>query len=238
MWSVKDPEWTCKIDEGPAGVNAPRWSPDGQNIILVADFQIRMTIWSLVNRTCLHINGPKFSDRGFAFSPDGSLMALLEVRHLLRTFSSRQHVSLHCRPETGWHGGRCAATSKAGETEKSPSVLRAQRHDCKDFMSLFAAKGWQPLAHVALPTQDAAGLAFSPDGTCFAVWDSALEFQVLVYGLDGSCLASHRAHTDGLGIKSVAWSTTGQLLAVGSYEQVRRTFTWRLPGLLPWLGGQ
>jgi len=77
---VKDPDWTCKIDEGPAGVNAPRWSPDGQNIILVADFQIRLTIWSLVNRSCLHINGPKFADRGLAFSPDGSVMALLEVR--------------------------------------------------------------------------------------------------------------------------------------------------------------
>ncbi len=100
-------------------------------------------------------------------------------------------------------------------------VLRAQRHDCKDFLSLFAAKDWKPLAHTALPTQDAAGLAFSPDGSCFAVWDSSLEFQVLVYGLDGSCLASYRAHTDGLGIKSVAWSATGQFLAVGTYEQVR-----------------
>lgn len=79
IWSVKDPDWTCKIDEGPAGVNAPRWSPDGQSIILVADFQIRMTIWSLVKRICLHINGPKFADRGFGFSPDGSMMALIEV---------------------------------------------------------------------------------------------------------------------------------------------------------------
>ncbi|BDA42493.1 probable POC1 centriolar protein homolog A at N-terminal half [Coccomyxa sp. Obi] len=171
IWSVKDPDWTCKVDEGPAGVNAPRWSPDGQSIILVADFQIRMTIWSLVKRTCLHINGPKFADRGFGFSPDGSMMALIE------------------------------------------------RHDCKDFLSLFAAKDWKPLAHLALPTQDAAGLAFSPDGSCFAVWDSSLDFQVLVYGLDGSCLASYRAHTDGLGIKSVAWSSTGQFLAVGTYEQ-------------------
>ena len=79
IWSVKDPDWSCKIDEGPAGVNVPRWSPDGQSIILVADFQIRMTIWSLVKRTCLHINGPKFADRGFGFSPDGSMMALIEV---------------------------------------------------------------------------------------------------------------------------------------------------------------
>jgi len=95
-----------------------------------------------------------------------------------------------------------------------------QRHECKDYLSLFAAKDWKPLAHVPLPTQDAADLAFSPDGTCFCVWDSALEFQALIFSLDGSCLASHRAYTDGLGIKSVRWSATGQLLAVGTYDQV------------------
>ena len=52
-----------------------------------------------------------------------------------------------------------------------------QRYDCKDFLSLFATRDWRPLAHLALPTADAADLAFSPDGTCFAVWDSALEYR-------------------------------------------------------------
>lgn len=76
-------------------MNGPRWSPDGQNIILVADFQIRLTIWSLVNRSCLHINGPKFADRGLGFSPDGSVMALLEVRSW--TFSRLHPAALRCQ---------------------------------------------------------------------------------------------------------------------------------------------
>jgi WD40 repeat protein len=46
---------------------------------------------------------------------------------------------------------------------------------------------------------------------------------VLIYGLDGSCLKNHRCYTDGLGIKSVAWAPNGQLLALGSYDQVRLT---------------
>jgi WD40 repeat protein len=29
IWAVDQPEWTCKIDEGPAGVQAVRWAPDG-----------------------------------------------------------------------------------------------------------------------------------------------------------------------------------------------------------------
>ena len=44
--------------------------------------------------------------------------------------------------------------------------------------------------------------------------------QVVVYGLDGRVLTSYRAYSDALGIKSVAWSPSGQLLAVGSYDQV------------------
>lgn len=45
----------------------------------VADFHIRMTIWSLISRSCVYISSPKFSDKGFDFSPDGKLMAMAEV---------------------------------------------------------------------------------------------------------------------------------------------------------------
>ncbi len=47
---------------------------------MTSEFQIRVTIWSLVNRSSLHITGPKHAHRGMAFSPDQSLMAVLEVR--------------------------------------------------------------------------------------------------------------------------------------------------------------
>ncbi len=69
-------------------------------------------------------------------------------------------------------------------------LLCLQRHACKDYLSLFTAKDWQPQVHVALPTQDAQDLAFSPDGTCFCVWDSNLEHQVCsgpIYTVLRSC---------------------------------------------------
>ena len=80
VWSVQEPDWTCKIDEGPAGVQHARWSPDGQHILVTADFQIRITIWSLVDRSCTYIKGPKHGTKGLAFSPDGQHLALAEVR--------------------------------------------------------------------------------------------------------------------------------------------------------------
>ena len=52
------------------------------------------------------------------------------------------------------------------------------------------------------------------------VGESGCVAQVLVCGLDGKCLTCYRAYSDALGVKSVAWSPSGQLLAVGSYDQV------------------
>ena len=56
------------------------WSPDGCHVLLVADFQIRMTVWSLKARAAIYVRGPKHAERGLAFSPDGSRLAVAEVR--------------------------------------------------------------------------------------------------------------------------------------------------------------
>ncbi|KAL6311450.1 hypothetical protein AAG906_005370 [Vitis piasezkii] len=44
-WSLTQPEWTCKIDEGPAGIAYARWSPDSRHILT---HQISNSINSLV----------------------------------------------------------------------------------------------------------------------------------------------------------------------------------------------
>lgn len=67
---------------------------------------------------------------------------------------------------------------------------------------------------------DAADLAWSPDSSKLAVWDSAFTYNVLVLAADGSSLGSYSGYQDGLGIRSVGWSPGGDLLAVGSYDQV------------------
>eukprot|EP00741_Cyanophora_paradoxa_P000029 tig00000057_g27.t1 len=77
IWSVEQPDWYCKIDEGPARIVYARWSPDGRHVLTVADFQVRLAVWSLVNKSCTHIKYPKFgSAAGIDFSKDGRWMAL------------------------------------------------------------------------------------------------------------------------------------------------------------------
>ncbi len=58
VWSVVEPDWTCKIDEGLAGAEAVQWSPDGLHILVTADFQIRCMLPS----RCLKRNIYTISD--------------------------------------------------------------------------------------------------------------------------------------------------------------------------------
>eukprot|EP00026_Physarum_polycephalum_P009526 Phypoly_transcript_09653.p1 GENE.Phypoly_transcript_09653~~Phypoly_transcript_09653.p1 ORF type:complete len:449 (+),score=50.72 Phypoly_transcript_09653:22-1347(+) len=80
VWCINQPRWTCKIDEGLAGLVHARWSPDGRHILTTADFQVRITVWSLVNKSVCYIKSPKLPVQGLAFSRDGKFMAVAERR--------------------------------------------------------------------------------------------------------------------------------------------------------------
>lgn len=82
VWSIEEPDWTCKINEGPAGITGVKWCPDCRSILIVADFQIKATIWSLVDRRCVYIKRPKFADKAIDFSHDGQTLLIAEVNTL------------------------------------------------------------------------------------------------------------------------------------------------------------
>ena len=106
----------------------------------------------------------------------------------------------------------------------------AERRDCKDSVSLFDCTQWQLVRHFDVDTNDLAGLAWSPDGKALCVWDSILDYKVLLYNMDGNCIAVYSAYDSALGIKSVMWSPSSQFLAIGSYDQKVRVLnhiTWK-----------
>jgi hypothetical protein len=77
---VKDATWSCKISEGVAGMTHALWAPDSRHVITVSDFQLHASVWSLVDSSKSMIRHPKLGAEGFAFSPDGLLLAVAE-RH-------------------------------------------------------------------------------------------------------------------------------------------------------------
>lgn len=40
IWSVVDPDWACKIEEGAAGLSYQCWAPDCRHVLTVCDFQV------------------------------------------------------------------------------------------------------------------------------------------------------------------------------------------------------
>ncbi|RHZ15037.1 hypothetical protein DYB37_013551 [Aphanomyces astaci] len=78
VFSILDPSWTCKIAEGICGLISAKWTPDTRHIITVSDFRIHATVWSLVDTSKYVIRHPKLGAEGFAFSPDGTYLAVAE----------------------------------------------------------------------------------------------------------------------------------------------------------------
>lgn len=106
----------------------------------------------------------------------------------------------------------------------------AERRDCKDVVSVFDCSNWQLVQHFPVATQDLAGLKWSPDGCALAMWDCVLDYKVLMYSMDGRCLASYSAYEHALGVKTVTWAPSSQFLAIGSFDEKLRVLnhlTWR-----------
>ncbi|KAM9298822.1 WD repeat-containing protein WRAP73 [Gastrophryne carolinensis] len=182
VWSLEQPGWHCKIDEGSAGLVSSCWSPDGRHILNTTEFHLRITLWSLSAKSVSYIKFPKACQKGISFTKDGRHMAV------------------------------------------------AERRDCKDYISIFVCNDWRLLRHFETDTQDLSGIDWAPNGCVLAVWDSCLEYKMLLYSLDGRLLSSYSAYDWSLGIKSVAWSPSSQFLAIGSYDEKVRILnhvTWK-----------
>ena len=78
--NIKKPKWICRIDEGLAGMNYARFSPDSRHVLTVCHYNVKLTIWSLIDKTTFIISMPKFSNKGISFTSNGNFMALAEVK--------------------------------------------------------------------------------------------------------------------------------------------------------------
>lgn len=49
VWSLEQPDWHCKIDEGSIGLVSSRWSPDGRHILNTTEFHVSVNLY-----VCMH----------------------------------------------------------------------------------------------------------------------------------------------------------------------------------------
>lgn len=78
VYSVRFPQWKCKLTESSAGLQSVAWSPDSKCIFTIADFNIQISIWNLEDQTVSHIQNLKTStfDKLY-FNPDGQKLAVI-----------------------------------------------------------------------------------------------------------------------------------------------------------------
>ena len=76
--SLVDNEWNCKIDEGLAGLAHCRFGATNTHILTVSEFKLRLTVWSLLDKTVQFIKNPKHESKGLDFSQNGKLMAVAQ----------------------------------------------------------------------------------------------------------------------------------------------------------------
>jgi WD40 repeat protein len=73
-----DGEAVAKIEDEAIGIENAIWAPDSRQIITFSNFQLRMTVYNLAERSVCYIKSPKFTNKGFSFTQDGRFMALAE----------------------------------------------------------------------------------------------------------------------------------------------------------------
>lgn len=96
-------------------VTSGRWSPDSRHILTTSEFQLRLTVWSLVSTACVHVPWPKHPTRAISFTKDGKYIGIGTRR------DCRDYI--HLLACQGWEamGNFEVGTSDLADLEWSPT---------------------------------------------------------------------------------------------------------------------
>jgi len=119
------------------------------------------------------------------------------------------------------------ATKGYGRSRPSGSGIFAllTRPATQDAVTLHASSSYATFKTYTLPTTDAQGLRWSPNGCWLTVWDTpANGYKILIYTADGNLYRTYSGdyYDDdllGLGVKTVEWSADSNYLAIAGYER-------------------
>jgi len=79
VWQPSDSAWRCKITDDIGGIAEACWSPCSTRVVTLADFNLHLCIWSLVDESKIYVPNPKsIYSQGISFTKDGRFAAVLQ----------------------------------------------------------------------------------------------------------------------------------------------------------------
>ncbi|KAJ3218127.1 WD repeat-containing protein wrap73 [Dinochytrium kinnereticum] len=200
------------------------WSPDSE-LILCCSFKKGVSqVWSLRDpEWTATIEEGAAGLTAVRWAPDG--------RHVL-TFSDFQlRITIWslCTKEASYIQYPKYSNKGYSFRKDGRYFVLSERRESRDTLSVYDCEDWTLLKHFPVDTVDLENVAWSPDGRYIAVWDTMLEYKVLIYFPDGRLIKSFSAYDHGLGVKTACWSPSSQFLAIGSYDEKVRLlnhYTW------------
>ena len=179
VFEVDNPRWKVVINGASSNLGKVTDVTFGANvdeILVLSDFGVKVTLWSLATSRGVEIRDPKSTKRCYDYRPRSKHLAIL---------------------------------------------TRPAAHDT---LMLLTPTTHEVVRSVELPTVDAQGIRWSPDGRWLAIWDATSGgYNILVYTADGNLFRTYNGgqtpHNIGLGIKSIAWHPNADVLAVGDYNE-------------------
>lgn len=107
----------------------------------------------------------------------------------------------------------------------------AERREAKDFVGVYFCGNWKLINHFQTDTFDLADIKWSPDDSVILVWDTILEYKLIMYCPATGIIAQFRPYDSALGLKSLSFSENSLFLAIGSFDEKVRLLnclTWKL----------
>ncbi|XP_047138743.1 WD repeat-containing protein WRAP73 isoform X1 [Hydra vulgaris] len=206
-------------------INHVEWASDSMYVLCALFKRGFIQVWSLENPSWIcKIDHGSIGLVAAQWAPD--------ARHILATSDFKLRISVWSLISKSVSYIKYPKHANKGlEFSKNGKYLAvAERRNFKDFISIFVCDTWEMIQHFETDTKDLFDLSWSPNNCMIAVWDTKIEYKVVIYSLDGRLITSYSAYDCMLGIKSVAWTPSNQFLAIGSYDQSVRllnNITWK-----------
>ena len=232
VFCVADTKWTCRINEGVAGLICAKWSPNSRHIILESDFGIQLSIWSLMSGSSQLIMHPKQNTVSsatasplIAFSPCGRCLKMRNFIYMTYSFNNVIQIFRF--------------------------LAIGLRIDLQDFIGVYGVSTaeWTELVKFKCKGggNNLSSICWAPDGSHIIAADSHLSYRLAVYTPSGEVVATYEAYQNALGIKQVLSQTSVEhlqrsifvnqsLVAVGSFDGIVRILSplsWKLAFELP-----